>query len=99
MKEIDQKDIETIIATYRSIRQNYQNRYRYEYANRFLEREINLKNKFLTSENNLILPNELSEEKLNICTRSMLHSEDLCKHFNEMHKNFGIETDKLVAVK
>lgn len=53
----DQENLQSVIATYRGLRKNYENRLRYEEADKFLEREIELKNKYKQNEPQLNISN------------------------------------------
>lgn len=53
----EQENLQSVIATYRSLRKNYENRLRYEEADKFLEREIELKNQYKQNEPQLNISN------------------------------------------
>jgi len=78
----DKSKIESVIATYRNLRKNYENRFRYEEACKFFEREIVLR-KMLTDNisdlSNLEMEN--LEEKI----------QELVCEFDELKKKFNPE--------
>jgi len=70
--------IESVIAIYRNLRKNYENRYRFEEAEKFFEREIELRKMFLDK------CSEFSDSKLENLERKL---QDLLKELNELKKN------------
>ena len=54
--------LESVIATYRNLRKNYELKFRYEEAKKFLEREVQLKKKY---SGGIVSDNDLLEAKLN----------------------------------
>ena len=69
-ESIENNVAESILATYRSIRQNYERRFRFEDANKLLEREIELQKKYLEQETDVSeLSQEVMEAKLNDITK------------------------------
>ena len=89
---LEKKDVEDILATYRSIRQNYLNRYRYEEADKFLEKEIELKKKYFKNSNSIIPPKELSEEKINDLTNKI---NDLINRIDKLETKVKFFSDKI----
>jgi len=68
----DEKKLESIIATYRMLKKNYEDRCRYEEANKFLAREIELKKKYIREGTPLnIAELELLEKKLSSLIKDM----------------------------
>jgi len=68
----DEKKLESIIATYRMLKKNYEDRYRFEEANKFLAREIELKKKYIKEGTPLnITELELLEKKLSKLIKDM----------------------------
>jgi len=73
----DTTRIESVIAIYRNLRKNYENRYRFEEAGKFFEREIELRKMFLDK------CSDFSNGKLENLEKKL---HDLLKELNELKK-------------
>jgi len=81
------KNLESLIATYRMLKKNYQDRYRSEEANRFLEREIELKKMYEQNEPPLKITNiEILEDEL---TELKKENQELKRKISDLGKQVG----------
>ena len=81
--------VESVIATYRNLRENYERRFRHEEANKFLARELEIKK--IYDKNNstpTISDSELINNKLNDLKRSYY---DLKMKIDNLEKKFTNE--------
>jgi len=80
----DKKDLENLISIYRNLRKNYELRFRYEEANNFFAREVELKKMYDEDEKSEFSDSELMSKKLADLTRENNELKEKVKELKKL---------------
>jgi len=82
-----QENLEGVIATYRNLRKNYEKRSRYEEADKFLAREIELRKRYKQNEPPLEISDlDMLQNKINSLKEERV---ELIKKISELEKKLS----------